>query len=339
MREVVFECWLPPGDVVVLSATIRDLHLTYPGEFRTEVRCGFPEVFEHSPYIQRVCGDSSKIETIEIDGALGLLSDQSTLHYTEAVREYVNQQLGINAVGSRIGGDLHLSERELEMRPSLLKETLGDKPYWLIVSGGKRDFTTKWWPPARYQKVVEALRDSVTFVQVGASGDFHPRLTGVVDLRAKTTLRDLICLTYHAEGVLCPITCLMHLAAAVPAHTETGQRPAAVVIAGGREPVHWEAYSEHCFLDTIGRLECCRETGCWRARIRPLGDGHWSDHPEKLCVDVGQTHSRCMEEIEGGLVVTEICKELEGIRGKARAYNYEKVLVDGTSAVNFGAMS
>ena len=37
----------------------------------------------------------------------------------------------------------------------------------------------------------------------------------VLDLRGKTDLRQLIRLVYHAQGVLCPVTLAMHLAAAV----------------------------------------------------------------------------------------------------------------------------
>ena len=69
------------------------------------------------------------------------------------------------------------------------------------MAGGKYDFTAKWWDPASFQAVVDHFRDRITFVQCGEAGHWHPRLTGVMDLVGKTTLREFIRLVYHAEGV------------------------------------------------------------------------------------------------------------------------------------------
>ena len=63
---------------------------------------------------------------------------------------------------------------------------------------------------------MDHFRDRILFVQVGEKGHYHPPLKGVLDMRGKTTLRDLIRLMYHADGVVCPVTLHMHLAAAVP---------------------------------------------------------------------------------------------------------------------------
>jgi len=57
-----------------------------------------------------------------------------------------------------------------------------------------------------------------------------------------------------------------------------------VVVAGGREPAHWEAYPTHRFLHTTGALPCNMAGGCWRMRCQPVGDGHPSDAPEERCV-------------------------------------------------------
>jgi len=64
----------------------------------------------------------------------------------------------------------------------------------------------------------------------------------------------------------------MHLASAVESKISKKHNRACVVIAGGREPVHWEAYPTHQFIHTIGALSCCQNGGCWRSRTIPLGD-------------------------------------------------------------------
>jgi len=198
-------------------------------------------------------------------------------------------------------GDIHLHREERRWMSQVHEITGEDTPFWIIVAGGKRDFTIKWWDVRRWQAVVDHFRGRIQFVQVGEAGHHHPALSGVIDLRGKADLRQLVRLVYHAQGVLCPVTSLMHLAAAVPMkgarasspqsrkgngnHPSPQNRPC-VVVAGGREPPHWEAYPHHQFIHTNGQLLCCDHGGCWKARTVPLGDGDEKDAPSQLCVDV-----------------------------------------------------
>jgi len=119
-------------------------------------------------------------------------------------------------------------------------------------------------------------------------------------------------LIHNADGVLCGVTSLMHLAAAVPRPANrTGLRPC-VVIAGGREPPHWEGYPGHQFLHTVGALQCCREDGCWKARTRALGDGAPEDEPDCRCVDIVGPLARCMHLITPNDVIRRIESYFEG---------------------------
>ena len=134
--------------------------------------------------------------------------------------------------------------------------------------------------------VVERFAGRILFVQVGEAGHHHPALRGVLDLRGRTTLRQLVRLVHHAQGVLCPVTLLMHLAAAVEVGPGMPRNRPCVVVAGGREPAQWEAYPHHQYLHTNGALRCCDHGGCWKARVVPLGDGDKMDEARNLCVDV-----------------------------------------------------
>jgi ADP-heptose:LPS heptosyltransferase len=148
--------------------------------------------------------------------------------------------------------------------------------------------------------------DRFDFVQVGEAGDHHPALDGVVDLRGATDLRQLVRLVYHAQGVVSPISLLMHLAAAVETKPDAPKNRPAVVLAGGREPPHWTAYPHHQFIHTVGALRCCDSGGCWRSRTLPLGDGDEKDRPDQLCVDVVGTLPRCMDMITADDVIRRI---------------------------------
>jgi ADP-heptose:LPS heptosyltransferase len=180
-------------------------------------------------------------------------------------------------------------------------------PYWIIVAGGKFDFTIKWWHFRRWQAVVDYFQEKILFVQIGEGADYHPRLNHVLDLRGQTSLRDLVQLVHHAQGVLCPVTQLMHLAAAVESQLSAPPNRPCVVVAGGREPPSWEAYPTHQFIHTVGALACCATGGCWRARSVPLGDGDDKDEERHLCVDVADGLPRCMAMI----TPQQVCERIE----------------------------
>jgi hypothetical protein len=111
---------------------------------------------------------------------------------------------------------------------------------------------------------------------------------------------------YHAQGVLCPVTFAMHLAAAVDVKNGAPKNRPCVVVAGGREPSQWEAYPHHQYIHTNGALLCCDNGGCWRSRTVPLGDGDPKDQLDKLCVDVVGNLPRCMDMITDDEVIRRI---------------------------------
>ena len=154
--------------------------------------------------------------------------------------------------------------------------------------------------------MVDHFRGVIEFVQVGERGHHHPPLDGVIDLRGATTLRQLVRLMNHAEGVLTGVSLLMHLGAAVEVKEGMPKNRPCVVVAGGREPPHWEAYPHHQFIHTVGALPCCDNGGCWRSRTLPLGDGDEKDQPEHLCVDVVDQLPRCMDLITADEVARRI---------------------------------
>jgi hypothetical protein len=88
------------------------------------------------------------------------------------------------------------------------------------------------------------------------------------------------------------------------------------VVAGGREPPHWEAYPHHQFLHTVGVLPCCAVGGCWKSRCQPAGDGDDKDRLD-LCERPVQVRAhlrigRCMDLITPADVIRRIETYLEG---------------------------
>ena len=240
-------------------------------------------LWENNPHLTQLAEEDAEVETLDCHYPLIHHSNQRPVHFLQGFIGFLNDRLGLSIQLSEQRGDVHLSAEEQAAPSAVARWCGGEGPYWIIAAGGKWDYTIKWWDIALCQAVVDHFAGRLFFLQVGERGHYHPRLRGALDLRGRTSLRALVRLVHHAQGIACPVTCLMHLAAAVPRPAgQTGERPC-VVVAGGREPVSWEAYPDHHFLHTIGKLPCCATGGCWRSRTAPLGDGDPKDESGALC--------------------------------------------------------
>ncbi len=266
--------WRSPGDIVCLTAAVRDLATAFPGRFAIHVGGACSELWKHNPHIAGTWGTRlpRNMLTMRVSYKPQLaLANDMRLHFITAFHRAISDHLGLSIPVLQPHGDLHLSEEE---RASPLVEGR----YWVLVAGGKADIITKIWPREFSQRLVSLLAcKGVSIVQAGATfpRHEHPVLTGVQSTVGKTGLRDVLRLIYHAEGVICPVTFAMHVAA-------TFHKPC-VVVAGGREPWWWAAYCNsveqhfgedcsqvpvpHRFLHTQGLLDCCRDGGCWKTRL------------------------------------------------------------------------
>lgn len=267
-----------PGDILMLTALVRDLHKAHPGRYKIDVDTPCPALWEHNPHVEHVGGEG---RTISLDYPLIHQSNQRPVHFLQGFHDDFERKTGVHVPVTAYRGDIHLSEAEKGWTNQVAEHHGHDGPFWIMMGGGKWDFTAKWWPTAFYQQVVDHFRGRIRFVQCGSNEHFHQPLEGVINLVGQTDLRQMVRLMYHADGVVCPVTFAMHLAAAVP--TKHNRLRPAVVIGGGREPTHWEAYPGHQHLHTIGQLDCCALGGCWKSRCQTVGDGDPKDRPEALC--------------------------------------------------------
>jgi ADP-heptose:LPS heptosyltransferase len=305
-RKLILRCGLSPGDIVMLTAAVRDLHYWHPGKFLTDVRTSSQALWEHNPYLSPLSDSDGEVEFLDCSYPLINFANRTPYHCLHGFIEFLNQRLGLAIRPTAFKGDIHLSAQEKAWYSQVHELTGENTPFWIVAAGGKYDVTIKWWESQRYQAVIDHFQGRIQFVQVGGAGHHHPRLKGVIDLRGKTTLRELVRLVYHSQGVLCSVTALMHLAAAVETPPGRPARRPCVVIAGGREPAHWEAYPDHQFIHTNGALACCRDGGCWKDRVQPLRDGDHRDRPGHLCVQVTNRLPQCMDLITPSVVIDRI---------------------------------
>ena len=308
MEKWVLRNFQSPGDIVMLTAAVRDLHRCFPGRFQTDVRTPCPQLWENNPWITPLDESAPDVKVLDCEYPLIHRSNTAPYHFIHGFIQHLSVKLGVSIQPTDFRGDIHISAQEKSWF-SQVREIAGrDVPFWIIVAGGKNDFTIKWWDAKRWQQVVDHFRDRLLFVQVGDQNHHHPTLRGVLDFRGRTDIRQLVRLVYHSQGVICPVTFLMHLAAAVENKHHPGAVRPCVVVAGGREPNHWEAYPGHQFLHTVGMLPCCQGGGCWRSRTLPLGDGDAKDRPESLCLRPKGDLPECMDRITS----TQVIQAIEG---------------------------
>lgn len=292
-----------PGDTVVLTALFRDVKRAYP-----DIQIGFHghamDVVKHNPYLTHfpLDGDGNPVDKtvrrIRMCYREGLRRQNiETCHFVAEFHRNFKQHTGLTIPITEPYPDLHLTDEE-RATPII------DGPYWCFLSGGKSDFTAKVWANENWIQLAAELKlRGVPLVQFGGTnkGHWHPEVPGVLNLVGRTNLRDMMRLIYHSQGVICGVTCAMHMAAAF-------QRPC-VVIAGGREAWYWEAYVRenkglgcperlrvpHKFLHTIGLLSCCAAHGCWRSKVVPLHDDR------SICkmpiIRPGQAVPKCLDMI------------------------------------------
>lgn len=307
-KKLILRNHQSPGDIVMMTSAVRDLHRAYKGEYMTDVRTSCPDLWECNHRIEYIVDGDPEAEVIEMKYPLVHQSNRLPYHFIHAFRMFLEDHLKRPIPQGAFCGDISLSKEERDWMSQVEEMTEVGQRYWIVVAGGKHDFTAKWWAHHRWQAVVNHFRGRIQFVQVGEVNHNHPSLENVIDLRGKTDLRQLIRLVYHSDGVACGVTLMMHLAAAV--EVKAGRKPLrpCVVVAGAREPDHWERYPGHAFLSNVGMLPCASVGGCWKSRVVSLNDGEI--HDKSLCerpVQSGlQTIPRCLDMIETRHVIEAI---------------------------------
>ncbi len=266
-----------PGDIMMATIALRDLHAAFPGRYLTDVRSPANDIFKNNPLITPIevedkAREQEIIEALKADENHApidygdvkyvnlhypMIHNSSRLgtHFADAMTEFLSEQLGVKIPRTGLRPELFLDENEKTWASPVVRETGYEGKYWVINAGSKSDYSLKQYP--FYQEVVDLL-PNIKFVQIGQKEHNHKPLSGPVDMLGKTNLRDLFRTIYHAEGVLTCVSLPLHVAAALA-------KPC-VCVAGGREGTRWELYPDHRFLYVNGAIPCAPYDGCWKSK-------------------------------------------------------------------------
>lgn len=311
MKKIFITNNQAPGDILMLTAGIRDLHNSCHELFEMNVKTTAMSIWDNNPYLNiNITEDNADI-VLKAQYPLIHSSNTKPYHFIHGFRKFFEEKLNVKIEQGDFCCDLHLSEEE-KNAPCILENDLsGDKRFWIIDAGFKRDFTAKGWEYERYQQVVDGLRGEVQFVQIGEKHQDHkhPILKNVINMLGKTNTRQFINLMYHSSGVLTPVSFPMLLASMPTLPNKCLKTRPCVVVAGGREPMNWQAMPSHQYISRCGMLPCCDNGGCWKSRVVPLGDGDQKDN--SLCfypvkTQSGQIIPKCLDMIHPEEVIRYI---------------------------------
>ena len=84
MRKLILRNFQSAGDIVMLTAAVRDLHRSYPGEFLTDVRTPFPDLWAHNPHLTPLREDDRGVETIDCHYPLIHEANTTPCHFLHA---------------------------------------------------------------------------------------------------------------------------------------------------------------------------------------------------------------------------------------------------------------
>src|SRR5688500_19675075 len=81
MRKLILRNFQSPGDIVMLTAAVRDLHRCHPGQFVTDVRTPAPALWENNPYLTPLSEEDPAVEVLKCDYTLIHRSIQEPHHF------------------------------------------------------------------------------------------------------------------------------------------------------------------------------------------------------------------------------------------------------------------
>lgn len=93
----------------MLTAAVRDLHLTYPDQFVTDVRTSCPELWENNPHLTPLREDETGVEILDCEYPLIHKSNDAPFHFIHGFIDHLNEQLGLAVRPTVFRGDIHIA--------------------------------------------------------------------------------------------------------------------------------------------------------------------------------------------------------------------------------------
>jgi len=246
--EMLIAFGAAPGDTLLCSAVLHELRQRT--RKKLWIMSGHAELFEGNPDVNRVVPfDDFFRDYVRVGGGQVPYWDSGPVvpdgdqppkqHLIAEFCEYAG-----------VEGPIKLRPY-LQLRDEEIAKSAWAEGMIAIQSSGlgaQFPMLNKQWYPERFQALVNRLAGGWKLIQLGSKTD--PLLSGTLDLRGKTTIRETAALLHHCRLYVGNVGFLMHLARAVECPS--------VIVYGGREAPGQSGYG--CNLNLYSALPCAP---CW----------------------------------------------------------------------------
>ena len=198
MQRLVLKAFQSPGDIVMLTAAVRDLPKAHPNRFLTDVRTSANDLWLGSPYVTPLEDAAPGIIAVDMHCPLVHRGNERPFHFIHGYVQHLEQALDLKVPVTAFRGDIHLREDE-KVLPKYALEAGVSEDFRILIAGGKHDFTAKWWNPANYQAVIDHFAGRIQFVQCGEKSYWHPELKSTLNLVGKTSIREFVRLMHGSR--------------------------------------------------------------------------------------------------------------------------------------------
>ena len=148
-RKLILRNFQSPGDIVMLTAAVRDLKRAQGAAVEIDVRTSGGQLWENNPHLTPLRDDDADVEKIDCHYPLIHRSNTGPWHFIHGFTQFLGERLGLPIAPTEFKGDIHLSKKEKAWMSQVQEVTRVPVPFWIVAAGGKYDFTAKWWEHAR----------------------------------------------------------------------------------------------------------------------------------------------------------------------------------------------
>jgi hypothetical protein len=249
--------------VIVKAGRLPDIAISIRGGLGDDIICGVVarelrkrgsrRVWQFTRFSDLFTGNSDLV-TVPEDPRVHRLCDLIGIRHLELTYSHPPRTHIISAMCAMAG-----IRGEVELYPRIFlsekEKQAGKRVPGRQIAIQSANFQAHWpvrnkqWPVERFQMVADALKDDFNLVQLGTPSD--PLLQGALDLRGKTTPRQLAGVLAASHVFVGLVGALMHMARAVDCRS--------VIVFGGREHPSQSGYAANENLYWSGACAPCWE--------------------------------------------------------------------------------
>ena len=136
-EKLILRNFQSAGDIVMLTAAVRDLHRCYPGRFLTDVRTSCSDLWIGNPFLTALDEADPSVKVVDCHYPIIHRSNTTPYHFLFGFIEYLNDELVLRLRPTETQGDIHSRTKRKSGSRAWRRSREPARPFWLLASGGR----------------------------------------------------------------------------------------------------------------------------------------------------------------------------------------------------------